>query len=150
MTKAKFRRLRFSWTTKGCRVLRRDSKLHLDGGHPVVTHENRNMFISRFFWIMLKGPIPDGLVVRHKCDNPRCVNLEHLDLGTPGDNCRDRHERGGTLRGEENGHAKLTENQAREILASAASTPELARRFGVSQRAVSLIRERKNWAHLSP
>ncbi len=40
------------------------------------------------------GPIPDGLVVRHKCDNKLCVNPEHLEVGTQRDNLLDKIERG--------------------------------------------------------
>lgn len=41
-------------------------------------------------WTLERGEIPDGLQVLHHCDNPPCVNVEHLFLGTPGDNARDR------------------------------------------------------------
>jgi hypothetical protein len=48
----------------------------------------------RVAWIKAHGPIPTGLVVRHICDNPPCVNVDHLVLGTDADNIHDMHERG--------------------------------------------------------
>lgn len=43
---------------------------------------------------MFNGPIPDGLVIRHKCDNANCVNPRHLEAGTQGDNMKDASKRG--------------------------------------------------------
>ena len=40
------------------------------------------------------GPVPKGMIVRHTCDNPPCINPMHLQLGTQGDNMRDRYMRG--------------------------------------------------------
>ncbi|WP_341856406.1 HNH endonuclease signature motif containing protein [Brachybacterium sp. GPGPB12] len=48
----------------------------------------------RAAWELANGQIPDGLVVRHKCDNPPCVRLEHLELGTAQDNVNDMIARG--------------------------------------------------------
>src|SRR6476620_542625 len=62
----------------------------------------------------------DNLLVLHKCDNPPCVNPDHLFLGTDLDNATDRMNKGRfrSLHGEENGSSKLTELQVREILTS--------------------------------
>lgn len=48
----------------------------------------------RIMWVIVHGPIPDGLLVLHKCDNPPCVNPSHLYVGGAGDNAMDMVERG--------------------------------------------------------
>ncbi len=92
------------------------------------------------------GPIPSGHVVRHKCDNPSCVNLWHLELGTQADNVADRVARGRCAQGERQGRAKLSWETVAGIRArSAESGAALAREFGVSQSTISEIRAGKRW-----
>lgn len=87
----------------------------------------------------------DGWVIRHKCDNPRCINPEHLEIGTHLDNERDKVERGRILKGHKHGCAKLTPEQVREIKATVIkhhpefSISATARRFGVSDFAIANI-----------
>lgn len=57
--------------------------------YPVIWHDGRRIRESRYVWAQAHGPIPDGLFVCHHCDNPRCVRLDHLFLGTNRDNQRD-------------------------------------------------------------
>lgn len=121
----------------------------------------------RFSWEYHHGrPIPDGLWVLHRCDNRPCVNPEHLFLGTAAENNKDcaakgrtqkgeRHaesHQAGRLRGDDHGSAKLTSQQVLEIRERYStghiSLTQLGRDYGVSTSLVSLIVNRKLWAHL--
>lgn len=75
-------------------------------GYGTLRVLGQNIKAHRFSYLIHKGEIPahdsyHGLVVMHKCDNPACVNPEHLELGTCGDNNRDRHIKGRTKNIEE-------------------------------------------------
>ena len=96
------------------------------------------------------GPIPDGLHVLHRCDNRRCINPEHLFLGTHQDNMRDRNSKGRQAhnRGERGGGSKLSETKVREIKADPRSQRALATMHGVSQGLISLIKRGQRWSHI--
>lgn len=96
------------------------------------------------------GPIPDGLMVRHKCDNPGCVNPDHLVVGTALDNVQDRVARGRSAdrRGERHPLAKLSSKLVEFIRASPLRGKDLAEIFEVSQASISFIRSNKRWSHL--
>lgn len=51
-------------------------------------------YVHRWVWEMARGPIPKGMVIRHRCDNRVCFRLSHLEIGTVADNNRDAQERG--------------------------------------------------------
>jgi hypothetical protein len=111
----------------------------------------------RVAYTVAKGPIPDGLIIRHTCDNPPCCNPRHLLTGTRTDNSRDRVERKHSLKGREgwngatNGRAKLTDDLVIEIRARyAAGETQIAlgQSFGVHNGTISSIVRRKTWQHL--
>lgn len=92
--------------------------------------------------------VPKVMMVCHRCDNPLCVNPDHLYVGTGKDNMRDAKERNRLRIGSQNHFAKLNEDTVREILGSATPTTALARKYGVSHGAIHLIRARKTWKHV--
>ncbi len=120
----------------------------------------------RFSWELHFGPIPDGKIVCHHCDNPACVRPDHLFLGTAQDNKDDcvakgrqaTGDRNGSrihperlARGEDHGRAKLTEEDVREIralLASGDSKSDLGRRFGVTHGMIRHIAAGRSWRHV--
>lgn len=63
-------------------------------GYGRVQFRGRLEVAHRVAWTLAIGPIPEGLFVLHKCDNPPCVRPDHLFLGTAQDNSRDRDEKG--------------------------------------------------------
>lgn len=71
-----------------------DYKKEQRGGHTEVSIGKRRVRAHRLAWNLYKGEIPKGLQVNHKCHNPKCVNTEHLYLGTQKDNIRDCIEAG--------------------------------------------------------
>jgi hypothetical protein len=98
---------------------------------------------SRIIWEECFGPIPNGMCVLHRCDNPPCVNPEHLFLGTKGDNNRDA-----ASKGRSRGKARLTTQQVNEIRTSPETQQALGKRFGISQSSVSHIQLRKSYKYV--
>ena len=95
----------------------------------------------------------------HKCDNPKCVNPTHLELGTHADNMVDmvskgRQAKGASFsnrksaKGSKNGLAKLTEQQALEIFQDKRSQRTIAKQYGVTQTAVYNIKSKKTWKEI--
>lgn len=77
-------------------------------GYAQVSVGNKTRRAHRYAWELTNGPIPDGLVVCHKCDNPICVNPSHLFLGTSADNTADKVRKGRQAKGEGHGMVRLS------------------------------------------
>lgn len=100
----------------------------------------------RIAYELVYGPIPDGLFVRHTCDNKSCCNPFHLLAGTHQDNVRDAIERRRYLSGKDNKHAKYPSAIVSVIrrLSEAGCPPcEIARVMGIRVHYVYKIRQGK-------
>lgn len=96
----------------------------------------------RIAYMIAKGDIPRGLVVRHRCDNPACVNPGHLDVGTIADNVRDMISRNRHSHGERHYNTKLSDADVAEIRAASGRGCQrrMSRKFGISESTVSQIK----------
>lgn len=106
----------------------------------------------RFSYQIANGEIPPGLLVRHKCDNPKCVNPAHLELGTHADNRADCVRRGRQASGSRQGNSKLNEGQVREIkrrISTGEKLTDIARSFGIGISHASSIKTGRWWRHIA-
>lgn len=102
----------------------------------------------RVAWELTHGKIPDGLVVRHKCRG-KCVNPNHMELGTYAENMADMVRDGTSTRGERHPMRILTEEQIREIRVRSETQRVLAAEYGVTQQTISQIKTGKRWGWLN-
>lgn len=113
-----------------------------------TTNKQKQAFAHRISYEYFVGPIPEGLIVLHTCDNPRCVNPNHLSVGSFADNSADMAQKGRSARGEKNANSRLTPDDVRNIRASNETLKVLAGQYGVSAATISCIRRRLTWKHL--
>lgn len=106
----------------------------------------------RAAWILTHGDIPDGLWVLHHCDNPPCVRLDHLYVGTAADNAYDRTTHGRQVRGEDVASHKLTTGDVLEIrrrhAAGGITILALAAEYQVSTPVIGAVVRREWWRWL--
>lgn len=103
------------------------------------------------------GPIPDGMLVCHHCDNPPCVNIRHLYLGDHADNARDASERGllagnNGLPGEGNPRSKLSSADVislrRDRREARLTYRQLGEKYGIRKQYAWAIATGRNWSHI--
>jgi hypothetical protein len=141
----------------------KDSTKGFGYGIFAVTH-GKQVGAHRFSWEIHNGPIPEGLEVCHKCDNPPCVNPDHLFLGTHTENLLDMHAKGRGARGDRHGARTKPESikrgEQRSTLLTWTDVDEIRRRyaaggvylhelgaeFGISKENVYNIVHFRTWA----
>jgi hypothetical protein len=115
-------------------------------------HYNGKIWLAhRVSYVLYKGPIPNGKHILHVCDNPKCVNPDHLYAGTQQNNMDDMRIRfrEPNRKGEAHSWTKLTEKDVLYIRAhSEFSLRKLSNKFHVTPEQISNVRRRKNWIHI--
>lgn len=114
----------------------------MQNGKPITMH--------RKAWIEANGPVPKGLEVCHRCNNPKCFNPEHLYVATHAQNIQDAYNDGLISRrvGEEHPKAKLTNNDVVAIRADTRPNSAIAKEYGVTKSTVGRIKRKTIWRHI--
>lgn len=102
----------------------------------------------RMAYELAVGPVPDGLMVCHHCDNPPCCNPSHLFVGDGFDNMGDMAAKGRSLQGVKHHKAKLSDDDVRAIRVDTRRQVEIAEEYGVSRGLVGHIKRRLIWKHI--
>jgi len=116
--------------------------------------DGKTVRAHRYSYETFVGSIPDGLSILHKCDNPPCVNPNHLFAGTASDNARDMVDKGRApdQRGSSNPCSKLDEESVVKIsnmIDSGVIQIDIARQFGVSPQLITDIKKGRRWSWLT-
>lgn len=151
----KERLLNLSHDEGDCRIWKNTCRQRF--GYGMIQWRKKNMAAHRAAWIAWKGPIPESLCVLHKCDNPSCINPEHLFLGTQKDNIKDmikkerNHNGDKCVKGEMHPHSKLKEDDVlyirNERKNGTSSLRQLAKKFNVSIACIKDANTR-SWKHI--
>ena len=122
------------------------------GGYGIVQFNGSKFSAHRLSYEAFIGPILNGLLACHKCDNVNCVNPDHIFIGTHDDNMRDMAEKGRSTRGEKGSRAAISESDAVkifEMIKSGAKVKNIMREFNVSRNTVKHIKGGGSWNHIT-
>ena len=129
-----------------------DARLPKGYGFIKIPSTRKQIYAHRLSYLMHRGEIPEGSYVLHRCDNPACVNPEHLFLGNAKDNAQDMASKDRHLRGERNTKAVLTAPDVVKIKKLLAigdfSQKQIGKMFGVAQITISRINQGLLWKHI--
>ena len=141
-----------------------------NAGYATIRLRRTSWLVHRLVWSIARGPVPSGMYVCHRCDNPRCCRLSHLFVGTPADNARDMHGKLRAYTAKTAEHRaklatsvsrawsegrlsqrgmKLTADIARAIFNDPRPQRVVAKEYGVGQATVSHIRTGKTWSSVT-
>lgn len=122
-------------------------------GYTRIYIHGKHERLFRYIYEQKYGKIPKDKLIRHKCDNPSCCNIEHLEIGTPKDNVTDMivrgrynpHKDNPNCRGEKNKFNKLTKEEVKNIFISNESYSKMSKKYNVSKTLIYRIRKQIDW-----
>ena len=129
------------WLWMGCKDPNGYGRFSMPPSRAILAHRLA-------FELVYSTKIPEGMFACHKCDNPFCVNPNHIFLGTPADNMADAKRKGRMERGEKRYSAKLTRSMVLAIRKEQGPIGKLARQYGVCEALISGILNHKRWKHV--
>jgi hypothetical protein len=110
---------------------------------------NRIMYpMHKFMYEQKYGIVPEGMLACHTCDNPSCINPDHIFIGSPADNTHDMIIKKRNSFGEKHPHTKFKETDIIAILKSEQTYEKIAANFGVTKSAISHIKNKRSWKHI--
>lgn len=112
----------------------------------------RQIYAHRLSYLIHKGELPDAKHICHTCDNPKCVNPDHLFVGTSQDNHDDMKAKGRHTYGEKSATVKSTTKevlQMKAMIKAGVPQTKIAALFGLHQTTISKINRAERWKHLA-
>ena len=143
-----YKEVAWSVEDNGCWICTSHRPNILSGYHE-MNRNGKMIRVHRHMYEKYKGEIPNGLLICHKCDNPSCINPDHLFVGTPKENSEDMVMKGRSnpprLTGEMIGTSKLKISQIIDIRKDNRLQREIAKDYGIAQCHVSRIKLHQTW-----
>lgn len=133
----------------GCHIV--TSHARRPNGYPYIQRGGKQKPIHRYTYEQRYGELESSsIVIRHSCDNPACINIDHLSKGTQQDNMNDKVDRNRQTKGEDAGKAVITEQEAKLIkyFYEGWTHDEIASQYRINRRQVSRIRNGSSWKHI--
>ena len=126
-------------------------------GYGAIHYAGKRARTHRIAYEVFVGPIPDGHMVCHSCDEPSCLNPSHLWTGSAAENTNDMVRKGREsfrfkeqpVFGKKHHNAKMDDQSVRSIRSSNKTQVELAEIYGVSQGTISKIQRGDAWKHIT-
>lgn len=118
---------------------------HNEKGYGQLWWDNKNHKAHRLSWRARNGAVPSGMSVLHRCDNPACINPDHLFIGSQKDNLADMARKG------RHGLARLVREDIpviRRLVAEGRTLVEVAKRYNVTPETIGYIKNHKIWLHV--
>lgn len=143
--KGNLKEIRYYIDDNGCHICTSHFKSNNGKKYPTITFNGMKTSLSRYVWLLNTKEIVDsGIQVCHKCDNPNCINFEHLFLGTPKDNSEDM-----AIKGRQKRHSNLSNKDVFDIKSNFTNTStELAISYGVTHSTICRIWNEEIYSHI--